>query len=181
MLLWDLGWNVFAIDYRGYGRSDGEPTEEGLYLDALAGLDALRAREDIEPDRVIIWGYSMGTGVASYAAHESPGGALVLETPYTSMAEQVSGSMPLGMPSTWLVGAQLDTLGRMPTIHCPVVVAHGTEDVRIPLRMAEDVFAAANEPKRFVLVEGGGHAEILRLAGARMRDALGEMDPALLP
>ena len=82
---------------------------------------------------------------------------------------------------TLLVESTLDTLGRMPEITCPVVVAHGAEDVRIPLWMGEAVYAAANEPKRFVLVEGGRHSEVLELAGDDIVEALAEMDPTLPP
>lgn len=181
MRLWDLGWNVLAIDYRGFGRSEGSPTEAGLYLDADAGAEALDELPGVDPDRVVIWGYSLGTGVASHVGLEHPQGALVLEAPYTSMSEVVEGTTPVSVPSAWIADVELDTLSRMADIHIPVVVVHGTEDVRIPYRMGQEVFDRANEPKRFVSVAGAGHTELLERADSRIVEALAEIAPNLTP
>lgn len=181
MRLWELGWNVLALDYRGYGLSGGEPTEAGLYLDALAGLEALSVRGDIDPARIVIWGYSMGSGIAAYAAAAAPREALVLEAPYTSMADLVSGVTPLDLPSSWLASSTIDTLSRVPDLECATVVAHGTEDERIPYWMGREVFAAAADPKRLVTVEGAGHADVALRAGPRIVEALLEIAPAAAP
>src|SRR5262245_52836239 len=123
--LFDEGFNVLVIDYRGYGKSEGDPSESGLYQDAQAGFDLLLDR-GVPRSRLVIVGFSMGTGVASQLAATNAAALLVLGAPFTSMRELVEGSVPGGVPHDWVSTVEMDTLSRIPRIGEPLVVAHGT-------------------------------------------------------
>jgi fermentation-respiration switch protein FrsA (DUF1100 family) len=151
------GFSVVLAEYRGYGRSRGAPpTEDGLYADAAAVLDDLAAR-GTGPERVVLWGVSLGTGVAAEMARRGRGGALVLVAPYTSipdMARRVAPFLPVGV----LVGDRFDTLSKAPGLSLPAVVVHGTDDEVIPFAMGERV-AAAIRGSRFERIPGGHHMD----------------------
>lgn len=181
MALWDLGYDVGAVDYRGYGKSTGEPTEDGLYTDARVFYDALAADPRVDPARLVIWGHSMGTGVASHLALEAPARALVLEAPFTSMRDMVEESSPYAVPAEWFTDAVFDTEGRIAAVDMPLVVAHGTDDLRIPYWMGVAVYDAAREPKRFVRASGATHNDVVEREGDAMVARLGEMDAGAAP
>jgi pimeloyl-ACP methyl ester carboxylesterase len=178
MALWDAGYNALAIDYRGFGKSDGEASEQGLYDDGKAGLAFLRANGSIDPARIVVFGYSLGTAVATYVAVDSPTAALLLEAPFTSMTEMIEGSSPYPMPADWLTDVDFDTLGRIGALRSPLVVTHGTGDMRVPYRMGRRLFEAAPEPKRFVAVPDAGHQRAFLSATAQVLAALAEVAPA---
>jgi uncharacterized protein len=171
MALYDLGYQVLVLDYRGYGKSEGEPSEDGLYLDAQAGFDLLLAR-GIPRSRLVIVGFSMGTGVASHLAATNDSAALVLAAPFTSMRAIVEGSFPGGIPPGWVSEVEMDTLARISSIGAPLVVAHGDDDDRIPFRMGEEVFRHAAEPKKFLRLEGVDHAGLIEAAAPAIGEAL---------
>ncbi|MEO1171130.1 MAG: alpha/beta fold hydrolase [Myxococcota bacterium] len=158
MTLWDRNLAVFAIDYRGYGRSDGEPSESGLYEDGRTAMRWLEA-EDAGP--VWIWGISLGTAVASQLATEFSAEAVVLDAPFTSMRDMVEQSTPFSLPRDWVIESDWDTLSRIGRCRSPLVVAHGTEDGTVPPEMGERVFNAAPEPKALVRAEGAGHNTVI--------------------
>lgn len=150
------GFAVTLVEYRGYGRSAGlsQPTEDGLYADATAVLDDLAKRGVRD---VILWGQSLGSGVAAEMAHRGHGTALVLVTPYTSipdMAARFAGFLPVQL----LVGDRFATLAKAPSIKLPTVVVHGTDDELIPTAMGERV-AAAIPGARFERIPGGHHMD----------------------
>lgn len=184
-VIWGAGYNVLAVDYRGFGRSGGTPSEGGVYRDAAAALAAARASEGlaspIDPDRIVIWGFSLGTGVASWLAATEDAAALALEAPYTSMWDLVEETSPYGVPGDWLTDAELDTLGRIARIGEPLVVAYGTDDRRVPNWMSRDVFHRALEPKRLVRIEGASHVEVGPDGIAAIVGGLGEMAPLAAP
>jgi len=181
MNIWDSGFNVLAVDYRGYGKSTGAPDEAGLYDDARASWEYLASRNDVDPDRIVIWGYSLGTGVASQLATEVDAAALVLEAPFTSMRALIERSSPYAVAPEWISTAEFRTLKRIGDARSPVVVAHGTADVRVPAWMGVRVFTAAPMPRRLILVDGGRHDNLLKKARARIRNALSEVNPILAP
>jgi pimeloyl-ACP methyl ester carboxylesterase len=152
-----LGFAVTLVEYRGYGRSHGtRPTEAGLYADATAALDDLAVR-GVGADRVVLWGASLGTGVAAEMARRGRGAALVLVTPYTSipdMARRMTPWLPVGT----LVGDRFDTLAKAPSLKVPTVIVHGTNDEVVPFAMGERV-AGAIAGSRFERVEGGHHMD----------------------
>ncbi len=167
MGLWDAGFNVMIVDYRGYGMSTGEPSEQGLYDDAAAAHRVLLASA-IDPARITIYGFSMGTGVASHLALEAEARRLVLAAPYTSMSALIEGSTPYTLPAHWLTDVELDTLSRMPRIATPAIVAHGLDDPRIPMWMGRAVFEAARNGHAAIFVDDADHQSINRDA----RDAI---------
>lgn len=174
--LWDLGFDVSVVDYRGYGKSTGSPSEAGLYLDASALYTMVVAGAPGVP--VIIWGHSLGTGVASHLGALQPDAcALVLESPFTSLTAMVERSAPLSVPAEWVTDARFDTLGRIAALRLPLVVAHGTDDARIPFWMGETVYAHAPDPKRFVPAKGARHDDVLAHAAQAVGAALREIAP----
>jgi hypothetical protein len=178
--LWEQGWSVLAVDYRGYGTSDGEPSEEGLYMDAQAAFDHALSL-GVPPARLTIVGFSMGTAVASHLAGENRAAALVLGAPFTSMGDMVEGSAPGGVPPGWVSEVEMDTLARIGGIGMPLVVAHGEADERIPFRMGEEVFRLAMPPKRFLPYEGVHHNDLIVTAAGDIRASLMEIAPNAAP
>jgi pimeloyl-ACP methyl ester carboxylesterase len=180
-VLWDAGYNVVAVDYRGYGTSGGEPSEAGLYLDARAALALALGDARLDPDRLVIWGNSLGAAVASELALEAPAAALVMVAPFTSMTDMVELSSPYGIAADWMTDAALDNLSRVGALRLPTVVVHGTDDRRVPTWMGEEVYRAAAEPKRLVLVPGAGHGDVLERGLGGALAALAELAPEGAP
>ena len=161
-----LGLGVLLVEYRGYGLSRGaEPSEEGLYDDAEAALDGLAAR-GVGPDRVVLWGTSLGTGVAAEMARRGRGAALVLVTPYTSLPDVVTDVVPL-LPAGLLLPHRFDTLGKTAQIRVPTLVIHGDADEIVPFWMGTRL-ASAIPGARLLRVEGGRHGDLF----LRERDRL---------
>lgn len=167
------GLGVLLVEYRGYGVSRGpEPSEEGLYLDAECALDML-ARRGAGPDRVVLWGTSLGTGVAAEMAQRGRGARLVLVTPYTSIPGLVTDAVRVLPPlsARVLVPDHFDTLAKCGAIHVPTLVIHGDADEIVPVWMGESV-AGAIAGARFVRVEGAHHGDLFVRDHARL---LGEI------
>ncbi len=141
------GVNVLVFDYRGYGRSDGSPGEEGTYRDAQAAHQWLRQR-GFEARNIIAFGESLGGGVASELVLREPAGGLVLQSAFTSIADAGADLFPW-LPVRWLNTIKYDTLKKLPRISVPVMIMHSRDDGLIRFRHAERNFAAANEPKMF--------------------------------
>lgn len=154
----ELGVNVFTFDYRGYGRSEGAPGEEGTYLDGQAATQWLRAR-GFAPENIILLGKSLGGGVASELALRESVGGLILQSTFTSIADIGADLFPW-LPVRRLHRIRYDTLGKLPRIPVPVLVAHGRADDLVRFHHAEKNFAAANEPKAFLEI-AGDHVSVL--------------------
>lgn len=132
------GFAVVLVEYRGYGRSRGtSPSEEGLYLDAAAILDVLAAR-GVGPDRVVLWGQSLGTGVAAEMAKRGRGSRLVLVAPFTSTVDMASRIVPF-LPASLVMADKFDTLSKAPSITAPALVVHGEIDDVIPFEQGEKI------------------------------------------
>lgn len=130
------GFATVLVEYRGYGRSRGvSPNEEGLYLDAAAILDLLATR-GVGPERIVLWGQSLGTGVAVEMAKRGRGTRLVLVAPYTSMVEMCSRNVPV-LPASLVMGDRFDSLSKAPSITVPALVVHGDIDDVIPFEQGE--------------------------------------------
>ena len=168
-----LGVGILIIDYRGYGLSEGSPTEQGTYLDAEAAIAHALSRPDVDPERVVLFGRSLGCAVAAEMAVRHDVYAVVLESPFTSvsaMARQAYSFLPgLGL----LTGNMYDTLDKAARIDAPVMVLHGDSDEIVPFDMGREVFGAAPEPKRFYRIRGAGHNDTYAVGGAPYLDALG--------
>ncbi len=164
------GLGVVLVEYRGYGRSfAGSPTEEGLYEDAEAVLGML-AERGVEAARVVLWGTSLGTGVAAEMARRGRGGALVLVTPFTSIPDLVTNAAPF-VPARALVPDRFETLAKAPAIEIPALVIHGDADEIVPYAMGERV-AAALPRAELLRVRHGRHGDLLLREGARILEAI---------
>lgn len=169
-LLAELGFSSLVFDYRGYGRSEGKPDEEGTYRDVEGAWKYLTGEKGFGADQIIVHGRSLGGAVAAWiAAREEPAG-LVLESTFTSIPE-VASKMYWFLPVRWLCKYQYDTLARLEQIDCPVLILHSREDELVAFSESRKLFEAASEPKRFVEM-GGGHNDGFALSGAVYTDAL---------
>jgi fermentation-respiration switch protein FrsA (DUF1100 family) len=159
------GLGVLLVEYRGYGSSRGHPpSEAGLYLDAEAALAMLAAR-GVGPERIVLWGTSLGTGIAAEMARRGRGSRLVLVTPYTSIPDLVSDVA--GFVPGALLADRFDTLSKTKDIRMPTLVIHGDADEIVPLWMGERV-AAAIENARLVRIEHGRHGDLFARARERL-------------
>ncbi len=159
----DAGYGVLLVGYRGYGGSDGRPTEEGLYADGRAAIAYLRGR-GVPARRIALYGESLGTGVAVKMAVEHEVGAVILEAPFTSAVDVGARAYPI-LPVRWLMKDRYESLGRIAAIDAPLLIVHGEDDRTIPVTQGRRMLAAAREPKQGVFIAGAGHDD-LRAHGA---------------
>lgn len=170
------GFGVVLPEYRGYGLSGGdEPSEEGLYLDAEAVLDALAERH-VGPERVVLWGASLGTGVAVEMARRGRGAALVLVAPYTSLPDVVNATVPF-LPADFLMLDHFDTLRKSAQISVPTLVLHGDADEIIPFWMGQRI-SHAIAGARFLPVAGGHHGDLFARDHERLIAAMSALGRA---
>ncbi len=154
----ETGVSLLAFDYCGYGLSDGEPSEAGTYTDAATAYQWLRAR-GFAPENILVWGESLGGGIASQLAATQTVGGLVLQSSFTSIPDIGAEVFPW-LPVKLISRIKYDSLNRLPGITCPVVVMHSRADTTIRFSHGERNFAAAREPKAFVEI-GGDHNDAL--------------------
>ena len=173
-----LGVNQFIFDYRGYGRSQGRPTEEGTYRDARAALEYLRARPDVAADRIVYFGRSLGSAIAVELATSQPPLAMVLVSPFASVSDMAQLTMPF-FPVRWLVGNRYDSLARIGGIDRPLLILHGDQDETVPVSQGRKLFEAANSPKQFRMLAGAGHNDTYTKGGTAYWDALRAFTTAL--
>lgn len=159
----DTGLGVLLAEYRGYGGNGGRPTEQGLYADARAALDSL-AKQGIGPERLIIYGESLGTAVAVQMAVERGCAALVLEAPFTSIGA-VAQSRYWMFPVRQLVLDKFDSLAKIGRLRCPLFVMHGERDRVVPIGFGRALFEAAPEPKEAKWFPEGNHVNFDELGG----------------
>jgi fermentation-respiration switch protein FrsA (DUF1100 family) len=148
------GTGLVALSYRGYAGSTGHPSEQGLLLDAAAAYDFTAAR--YRADRIVLWGFSLGSGVAVALAAKRPIGRLVLEAPYTSTVDVAASQFRI-VPVRWLMTDQFRSDLRIASVTAPLLIMHGGRDPAISITFGEQLFALAGEPKRFVRFPEGGH------------------------
>jgi len=161
-ILHDLGLNVFIVDYRGYGKSEGAPTEQGLYADAAAAWEYLTLKRGVPARRIIVMGKSLGGGVASQLAEQRGPGALILQSTFTSTADMGARLYPF-LPVRLLTRHRYETLKRMPKIQCPVLVAHSPQDEMVPYAFGRAIYDAARQPKRFLEMRGSHNEGFLEM------------------
>ena len=151
------GTGIVALSYRGYSGSSGKPSEQGLLQDAATAYAFTTARYDAE--KVVAWGFSLGTGVAVALAAEQPVGKLILEASYTSIADVAAAMFPI-FPVRLVLKDQFRSDDRIARVKVPLLVMHGARDFTIPITFGERLFALAHEPKRFVRFEAGAHNDL---------------------
>jgi len=169
-VLHHLGVTVFIIDYRGYGRSDGAPGEDGTYHDARAAYDYLVTQRKVAPRSIVVYGESLGSAIAADLAAKVEVGGLVLEEAFTSIGDVGQRMFPF-LPVRWLVKNKYDTLSKMPRINVPLLIVHSREDELFNMRHAQRLLAAANEPKQLVELHGH-HNDAFLVSAAIYHDAL---------
>ena len=158
-LLMFLGVAVFIIDYRGYGRSGGKPSEQGLYRDARGAWACLTQRLGIAPGAIVLLGKSLGGAVAIDLAADggaNPAG-IIAESTYTSIADMARCVMPI-IPRPW-IRTKMDSLAKISSVNCPKLFVHSPADEVVPYQLGRRLYEAAPEPKQFYQVDGAGHNE----------------------
>lgn len=165
-LLLEQGLQVFLFDYRGYGRSEGSPSEEGIYRDGLAAFDHLVAREGMRPEQIVLFGRSLGGAVALEVALKRRPRSLILESAFTSTRD-MARTIPLFTLISPLVPAHYDNLRKIPAVTVPKLIVHGEEDELVPFAMGERLHAAAGPPKFFLPLKGAGHNDTYLIGGER--------------
>jgi uncharacterized protein len=166
------GTAVLVIDYPGYGGSGGRATETALYAAGEAAYAALVARPDVDPQRIYLYGRSLGSAVATYTAARRPVAGLILESPFTNAAAMARYHYPL-LPS-FVLRLSLDNLANIKRVHCPVLLFHGDADRLAPTAMGMAVAAAAAGPVEVVLIHGAGHNDTYEMGGRAYRDKMWE-------
>jgi hypothetical protein len=150
--------NVLVIDYRGYGKSEGQPSEEGLYRDARAAYDWLLTKTSA--DRIVLFGKSLGAGPACELASSVPCGGLIVQSAFTRAPDMASRVLPMLFFARWIMHSKYDNLAKVAKIACPKLFIHSRADEIIPFEMAERLFAAAAEPKECAWFDRGGHNDL---------------------
>ena len=153
------GLGLFFVGYRGYGGNPGKPHQDGLLADGQSVLDWL-AGQGVGPERVVLYGESLGSGIAVHLAAERPVAGVVLEAPYSSVAE-VAQHHYWYLPAKWLILDKWDSVSRVDELSGPLLVVHGERDRVIPARFGKRLFAAAGEPKELLLHPDAGHNNLL--------------------
>lgn len=172
------GRGLLMVSYRGYSGSTGTPSEEGLRIDARTAYDFVA--KPYEPSRVVLYGESLGTGVAVRLASEREVGGLILDAPYTSTAAVAAARFPFA-PVSILMRDQYRSVEIIKDVKAPILIMHGTADRVIPFAFGEELHAAAPEPKRFVRFEGQGHTTLLEQGGLAEVDAFLKPIEAAIP
>lgn len=159
----DAGLGVLGIDWRGYGKSDGAPSEEGLYEDGRAALAFLKAK-GIPFDRLVLYGESLGSGVATKLASETKVAGVILDAPYVSVADAAQHHYPY-LPARWLVKDRFDNLSRIAILDTPILILHGEQDGTVPVSHGRALLAAAGKKAAARFFPMAGHMDCFDLGG----------------
>ncbi|HET7831588.1 MAG TPA: alpha/beta hydrolase [Gallionella sp.] len=173
MRLHDLGYNVLLPDYRGYGKSSGgKPSEAKVYEDAEAAWQYLLKVRGVKPRQAFIYGHSLGGAIAiDLAVHHPEAAGLVAESTFTSM--QAMGELEYGyLPVGSLINQRFESLQKIGQLKIPLLLIHGTWDKKIPVNMAQQLFAAAPQPKTLALIDGGEHSNSSTVGLVEYRQAV---------
>jgi fermentation-respiration switch protein FrsA (DUF1100 family) len=168
----ELGWGALMLEYRGYGGNPGQPSEAGLVTDARAGLSALSGMGFV-PDRIVVWGESLGSGLAVRLAVEQPVGAVVLEAPYTSITDIARRRFPF-VPVRWLLLDRFDSSRIIAAVRAPILVLHGARDQIVPIAMGRALHAVAPDPKELWISACSGHVDLIEGGAVAVAEAFVE-------
>jgi uncharacterized protein len=161
-----IGVNIKAVDYRGYGKSEGHPDEAGVYRDADAAYDYLINQRHYRPQDIVVYGHSLGGAVAVNLASRRPCGGLIVQSSFTSARDMAKRMFAIPLIG-YVVKSRFDSLDLIRAVHAPILIVHGTRDEVVPFAMGQQLFAAAPEPKQFCPIEGAGHNDMLEAGGER--------------
>ncbi|MFL5752605.1 MAG: alpha/beta hydrolase [Bacteroidia bacterium] len=155
------GWTLALVNYRGYGLSEGEPSEKVLFSDALEVFDLLKKRGDVFREKIVVIGRSLGTGVATYVSSQRPVNATILITPYESMADLAQEKYPF-IPVSPFLKHPFNSIGMAPLIHTPLLTLIASEDEMIPPPHAEKLAKKWGGRTKVITIQGEDHGTILR-------------------
>jgi fermentation-respiration switch protein FrsA (DUF1100 family) len=161
-----IGVNILAVDYRGYGKSEGKPEEAGVYQDADAAYDYLTKQRHFRAEDIIIYGHSLGGAVAVNLASRRRCGGLIVQSSFTN-ARAMARRMFVIPLIAYVVKSRFDSLQKIHDVRAPILIVHGTRDEVVPFEMGQHLFAVAPEPKRFYPIEGAGHNNLMEVGGER--------------
>jgi len=154
-----LEYYVLIVDYRGYGKSSGTISENGFYADAEAAYNFLTGEKDFAPENIIVYGRSIGSGVAVEIASKFPCKGLVLESPYSSLKKLADEKLPFFFPSLYLKYS-FDNFKKINEVKCPIIFLHGVKDTLIPVSHAKKLCEKFKGRKKLVLVAEGSHNDL---------------------
>jgi len=170
--LHEAGVNVLGVEYRGYGKSEGYPGEDGLYLDAQAAYDYLTGTRGIPAGQIVSYGASLGSAVAADLAANRRVGGVILEAPFPSAQAVAQRIFPFLPGAGWVIRSRFDVSAKLAAARTPLLVIHCERDPVIPFSLGEAVFAAAPEPKMFLRLRGGFHEGAALEAPGEVREQL---------
>lgn len=159
----NLGTNVFLLSYRGYGKSEGEPSEDGLYLDGRSALQYIQLQMEFPLNRTIILGRSIGAAVAIDMAQDYPLAGLVLVAPFSS-GRDFATAQGLGWLA-WLTGEPFYSIGKIQQVTTPMLFIHGAQDNIVPMELGRKLFEQSPSPKSWKTIPQAGHNDLTQRAG----------------
>lgn len=154
----ESGYGVYLAEYRGYGGNPGKPSEAGLYKDARAAAKFLM-EQGISPQRIIVYGESIGTGPAIEISREIQPYQLILEAPFSSILA-IARQVYYWMPVDFILKDKFDNMPKIKDIKSPLLIVHGDEDGTVPISLTKELYEAANHPKEFITINGAGHNDL---------------------
>lgn len=167
-----LKLNIFIFDYRGYGRSEGEPDEQGIYKDSKAAYKKVLEMDTVSVDSLFFFGRSLGGICAVETAMNYPARGLILESVFTNSADMSKQVLPF-IPLGWAIRSKLNAIDKIPHLKLPKLFLHGTRDEIVPYDLGRKLFEQAGDPKSFYPIEGAGHNDTYILGGAGYYEVLG--------
>jgi fermentation-respiration switch protein FrsA (DUF1100 family) len=173
-------FNVLMFDYRGYGRSEGSPDEEGIYKDGRAVFDYALKLPEVNPRRVVLWGTSLGGAVAVDVALHRRAAGLILESTFSSAKDVARAVYPF-LPVHLVLRSQFNSAEKIQNITIPVLVMHGNRDSIIPIALGRKLFRAANDPKEFYEITGADHNDTFFTGGSAYYDKVSLFARTALP
>jgi hypothetical protein len=168
-LLFDRGLSIFLVDYRGYGKSEGAPSEKGIYIDGQASYDYLISKKVTTPEQLIIFGRSLGTAVATHVASRNKCAGVILESAITNMADMARVHYPV-IPGLGGLKHKFNSIDRIPLVKAPVLFFHGDMDDIVPYELGRKLFEAATSEKEFYTILGANHNDTYFVGGKEYFD-----------
>ncbi len=158
-ILRELKVNIFIFDYRGYGKSQGSPCEQGLYRDSEAAYNYLLSRKEVNPARIYLYGQSLGASQAIYLASQGKGAGVIAEAGFTNLPD-IGVDLYPWLPARLLTTERYDSLKRISGLKMPVLIIYGDQDEIIPIRHSQRLYEAAPKPKTLLVIKGARHNDI---------------------
>ena len=166
-----LNLNIFIFDYRGYGKSEGEPDENGIYKDSQAAYNMVLELEGVSVNSLFLFGRSLGGICATETALNNPARGLILESTFTSASDMSRKIIPL-IPLGWAIRSKLDAINKVTELKLPKLFLHGDRDEVVPFDLGRKLYEEASDPKSFYIIQGAGHNDTYIMGGRSYYNAL---------